>query len=479
MICVYLLFLLSLYDVVNSQSASCRVVTQTTSCGALICNETTSRCEMCTNNEQCDNDILVCMDGDCLLEPIGAESSWKVFATPTIALMICSVAAVGGMGGGGVLVAAFVAFGYPVMYAIPLTQYTIVGQAGFNMLMNFKKPSPKGTMTLIHWDIVVLLLPVIVAGATIGDLLGRVSPDWLRLLTLFFVLVYMGYRTVRRAKKQHAKDAAAKVSSDMAAAAVAAAEENTEDVEMEEFGDDGVPLPPPNQPTCVGVPWSRVVYSIVMWLFVACMTALKSRRLGITQCGSAAYWGAVSYTIIVTAITSLSIGIHFYSKAAEAVAAGEPPHPEDITWNVRNAFFFPSIAVFAGLASSLLGIGGGMVLVVILFEMGVHPTQSSATSAVATFYASLTNTVIYTVNDSVGFEYIIMYVSVGVVSSVLGQLLIMNWITRKGYNYMILYIVAGVIIVSLVTLSLVTILSLVKTVNRHGSMGFVPLCKNH
>jgi uncharacterized membrane protein YfcA len=52
----------------------------------------------------------------------------------------------------------------------------------------------------------------------------------------------------------------------------------------------------------------------------------------------------------------------------------------DIKWNFCNMVFLPFGFLLAGLLSSLLGIGSGMVKAPILVELGLEPAVGAATS---------------------------------------------------------------------------------------------------
>jgi uncharacterized membrane protein YfcA len=53
----------------------------------------------------------------------------------------------------------------------------------------------------------------------------------------------------------------------------------------------------------------------------------------------------------------------------------------DIHWTVKRAAFVCGVALVSGILSSLLGIGGGMVLSPIMLELGVLPEITAATSS--------------------------------------------------------------------------------------------------
>lgn len=76
------------------------------------------------------------------------------------------IAASGGVGGGGILVPLLIiVFGFHPKYAIPLSNFTILGSSVTNMILNLPKRHPDAERPLVDWDLILVMEPVTMAGA--------------------------------------------------------------------------------------------------------------------------------------------------------------------------------------------------------------------------------------------------------------------------------------------------------------------------
>ena len=76
------------------------------------------------------------------------------------------IAASGGIGGGGILVPLLIiVFGFKPKYAIPLSNFTILGSSVTNIMMNLPKRHPDADRPLVDWDLILVMEPLTMAGA--------------------------------------------------------------------------------------------------------------------------------------------------------------------------------------------------------------------------------------------------------------------------------------------------------------------------
>ena len=96
------------------------------------------------------------------LFPLDDSDLWGTLLV-TLGLLI---AASGGIGGGGILVPLFIlVFGFRPRYAIPLSNFSILGSSIMNMAMNLPKRHPNADRPLVDWDLILVMEPLTMAGA--------------------------------------------------------------------------------------------------------------------------------------------------------------------------------------------------------------------------------------------------------------------------------------------------------------------------
>lgn len=96
------------------------------------------------------------------LLPMDASDFWGTL-TVTLGLL---VAAAGGIGGGGILVPLLILiYGFSPKYAVPLSNFTIVGSSITNMVLNIPKRHPDCDRPLVDWDLILVMEPLTMAGA--------------------------------------------------------------------------------------------------------------------------------------------------------------------------------------------------------------------------------------------------------------------------------------------------------------------------
>eukprot|EP00760_Papus_ankaliazontas_P009079 PhM_4_TR13963/c0_g1_i4/m.91746 len=366
----------------------CARVTQRVACGVMVCNETTSRCGPCTNDDQCDNPLLEC-DADtqrCAVRPIADSFSARTCMSAVIAFFVCALAVVAGIGGGGILVPLFIiVIGLPPSLAVALSQATIIGQSSLNTAVLVLRRHPLHPRPIIHYDALLMLLPMTLAGTTVGHILGAMIPDWLRILFLFVLLGYIFRRAVQKAQRQNIEDMKTRPSDEpqMSTSPQTSPKVGLKmDIEGMQDAETDSNIDQPQYPKL------QIALCLSLWLFLGIMSYLKASSSDIVHCGSGGFWSIVSVIVVVNTTVAVGLGQYLRSRQLSVFQhlddavdhpdveispeAADPTNlipPGDVLWTQRNAILYPALAIFAGLGAAVLGIGGGMVLSLLLLEM--------------------------------------------------------------------------------------------------------------
>eukprot|EP01062_Namystynia_karyoxenos_P008222 TRINITY_DN12893_c0_g1_i1.p1 TRINITY_DN12893_c0_g1~~TRINITY_DN12893_c0_g1_i1.p1 ORF type:complete len:625 (+),score=179.44 TRINITY_DN12893_c0_g1_i1:83-1876(+) len=491
------------------------------------------------------------------------------------AFCISAFAVLAGVGGGGMLVPLYMnTVGASTRLAVPMSQATILGSSILNVAVNIRSRHPNGHSPVINYGAAGVLMPMTLAGTTLGKVLGNVLPGWLKLLLLCALLGYTLKKTVTRAVAQHAKEVEQKAAlaggprhldaplrspspqgddeptemdevplrgrvradtdgpsqqqpekaapTDTAPAASRALHERRPS-DIGSFRGSGsfnnaslgpstpetpggdfslgfeIRHPPPLagvrpgphlDGTSVRQQQQAVTEMIhkrddqqypIFWmgLLLSAWTllALFSYRQHEAPCGGPMFWLCIAAVMVVNlgfaAMSSRRLRADFEQKVAVGFEFGE----DDIRWDLQtNSIHFPLIAVVAGVGASLLGIGGGMVLGPMLYEMGLVPQVQSATSGLATFFVASGTVIQFALGGDISAGYPSCVGLIGLVAAVFGHFVIGYYIRKSNRTSLIIWAMVFIISGSMVALTVTGALDVYKTLDMGGSVGFRQLC---
>lgn len=198
----------------NNVDSRCSFENQRVECGSLSCDPVLGQCVPCTNASQCHEAVMQCSTyGECEVGSVASTFSSETLVSLLITILVCAIAVVAGLGGGGILVPTYAALiEMPLIASVGLSQAAICGQSTLNMLYQIPKTvptnSPMESRPLINYQYLAILLPLSFIGTLLGSLGGKVVPDWLRLALLFLLLTSVLHRVIEKARKQYNEDKA-------------------------------------------------------------------------------------------------------------------------------------------------------------------------------------------------------------------------------------------------------------------------------
>jgi uncharacterized membrane protein YfcA len=138
------------------------------------------------------------------------------------------------------------------------------------------------------------------------------------------------------------------------------------------------------------------------------------------------------------------------------------PVMSDISWNETSTIMFPALAIVAGLAADLFGIGGGIVKGPIMLALGVHAQVASATSACMILYTSATATVSYMVFGLLIYDNAAACLLIGFFATLAGQTTMTALFQRHNRNSYIAYSIGLVVALSAAAMTIESIFVIVK-----------------
>lgn len=452
---------------------SCGFVTQRVQCGDLACDAEAKICIPCRNDADCYPGAMQCntKNGKCEVRSYFSMFNFRTCLAMIGAFFVCSIGVLAGVGGGGILVPMFCGFmQLPMQTAVGLSQSTICGQSTLNMYLAVQKkfPDESWERPLINYQYLSLMLPLGLIGTLFGGVLSKLCPDVLRLVLLFLLLSAVLYRTVKKMRTQYAKDKAAKQvtveATEAATYGSAAPGEGTEESKALGSSPAGSPAaspasPPPREPQ-PQYPQTELIAFFSCFFMLLLFNILRTY----CPCGGLLYWMCILVPAVFLSVT------FYQSRERLRVFSVEQPERLTFTWNYRNSVTYPMVAVVAGAAAAMLGIGGGLVLGFVLYEIGLIPEEASVTGGMATFFIAFSSALQLLVTGHLAVDYGIVFFFVGMLSTALGQFVFMKKIKEKGWSFLIVGCLAFIVGGSLVVLGGYGIFNAVVSSRNGGSV---------
>eukprot|EP01126_Amoeba_proteus_P038054 TRINITY_DN3952_c0_g1_i1.p1 TRINITY_DN3952_c0_g1~~TRINITY_DN3952_c0_g1_i1.p1 ORF type:complete len:500 (+),score=67.78 TRINITY_DN3952_c0_g1_i1:75-1574(+) len=428
--------------------------------GILICH--------CDTDDDCGR-LMVCQNNTkCSHKPLWKPSGSDV-ATGILLVLFSAIAASSGTGGGGLLVALFIALeNFTTAQAIPLSKASILGSAVANAFYNFFQRHPEVDKPLIDFDLIGYLEPPVLLGTVIGVYLVKLLPSWLVLVLLVILLGYTAYRTITKGMSLWKKESAQMEKSTQ----ILIPDVSEANSPGRRFVLDSDPINEDNllyNNSLISaelhqiledekrVPWLKLLSFLLVWAVVFIVAILKGGEgkkspVGIT-CGTVGYWllvcSLVPFVIIYIAIFGHVIERDYRLK----VRLSYPFLESDIQWNRRLLFKLPFICVIAGIAAGLFGIGSGMIIGPILLTMNVHPRVSAAVSAFMILFTASSTTIQFAIFGMLQYDYALCFGILAFAGALIGQFGV-SWILKK-YNKtsIVVFILAFIIVAGAIALA--------------------------
>jgi uncharacterized membrane protein YfcA len=119
------------------------------------------------------------------------------------------LANVGGIGGGGIIIPITIAmFGFSTKEAIALSGTLIYSGSLARFAMQINEKHPQKDSTLIDYNIVILMLPLVLMGSFLGVLVNIMTPNIILSSFLTFILIVLAFRSWLNANKLYKKETA-------------------------------------------------------------------------------------------------------------------------------------------------------------------------------------------------------------------------------------------------------------------------------
>ena len=109
---------------------------------------------------------------------------------------------VGGIGGGGIIIPITMSmFGFSTKEAIAISSSLILCGSATRFMLQINQRHPEKDATVIDYSIVILMLPVVIAGSFVGVILNMIIPSIILSSFLTILLIVLAFRSYQKAKQ--------------------------------------------------------------------------------------------------------------------------------------------------------------------------------------------------------------------------------------------------------------------------------------
>jgi uncharacterized membrane protein YfcA len=362
-----------------------------------------------------------------------------------IGYAVSTIGSLGGVGGGALLIPLYSFIGsFELKQSVVLSVFTITGASLVRGIYSIpKRQRNVKNRYLANYGIIVVVVPFSNNTSYLGVVLNQYLPTIVIFLIFVAIMYYLIYRNLVK-NWEYLKEFLKKDSESTTTIAI-----------------DGIELILPittlKSEVGIGETWLDVVTHLIFVIcgfgFVAFFTFMRN--------SSTMPW--LIYSIQFILITAYGYICLSYVKQNYMLRKKTGFHfiSGDIVWNSKKSIIiFVGLSLTIGVLSSLLGIGGSIVITPVLIGLGVPPDVIVATGSIISFFSSTISSLQYFVAG----DYIEWYLSLLFVSGSLGAItsIIIIHIFKKGIKLLIVTAISFILILSLALLICYNILHMIE-----------------
>ncbi|KAJ1445674.1 hypothetical protein M885DRAFT_625964 [Pelagophyceae sp. CCMP2097] len=387
------------------------------------------------------------------------------------------IAAGGGIGGGGMLVPIYVlVMGFQPKYAIPLSNFTVLGGAVTNVVMNYSKRHATADRSLVDWDLLLLMQPLTIAGALAGGFVNKLAPELLIVVLLVALLAVTSETTIRKGRSLYAKETAAlRKAGELVALGDAAAKADADAEGEALLGGEAGAKPRLDEAEQVeldailaeereAAPAWKVGVLLGMCALIIAVNLAKGggafpSPLGI-ECGTGAFWAATLFMFASLVAIAFSVRAWLVARTAAKDRLGYVYAEGDFHWDARATLKYPGVCFFAGMCAGLFGIGGGIVNGPLMLQLGVPAGVAAATTATMILLTAVIAATTFLTFGLVQADYALRLFAVGVAATAVGQVGMSYVVQKSGRQSYVAFSIGAVVSISTVLMGFHGLVSL-------------------
>ncbi|KAG6591659.1 Sulfite exporter TauE/SafE family protein 3 [Cucurbita argyrosperma subsp. argyrosperma] len=399
------------------------------------------------------------------------EFGWQIVLGSVIGFLGAAFGSVGGVGGGGIYVPMLsLIIGFDPKSSTAISKCMIMGASVSTVYYNLKLRHPTLDLPIIDYDLVLLIMPMLMLGISIGVVFNVIFADWMVTVLLIVLFLATSTKSFLKGVETWKKETIMKTE--------AARRAESNDLQANTAY---APLPsgpshrPETDPADREVPmlknvyWKEMGLLVLVWVAFLAIQIIKKHS---PNC-SWEYWLLNLLQIPIAFGASGYEAVSLYKGRRKIASLGN----EKTNFQVYQLVLYCFLGIVAGVVGGLLGLGGGFIMGPLFLELGIPPQVSSASATFGMTFSSSMSVIEYYLLDRFPVPYAVYFTIVAAIAAFVGQHVIRKLINLIGRASLIIFILSFTIFVSAISLGGVGISKTIGQIQRHEYMGFENLCK--
>jgi uncharacterized membrane protein YfcA len=337
--------------------------------------------------------------------------------------------------------------------AFPIANFLILlcGLITFTSFAMDKYEHPKNIF--VHYDIATVFGPSMLLGAKFGTILNRMLSSTILLIFLLVLLIYTCSKTYKNILKARAKE------QKLLEGGGPQLNQPLLEKDKEEEKEDLSNLTEEEKERLAFIKeeenplnWPSIIFLLIMELMVIIDQFIEGSNkvpsfIGLQRC-SFWYWASFSIYVILTLIC-VKLSISYILVKVNRKKELLKDYNSEVMENVQNHIaYIVTIGIFAGIVSSSLGIGGGMITNPVFSGLGMDPKQSSSTSNFLIIVTAIASSFIFVLSGQLNIVYSLNMGMLCTAAAFVGSFFILKYINRTGKSSILLVIMEYFLIAS-------------------------------
>ncbi|CAH0477042.1 unnamed protein product [Peronospora belbahrii] len=337
--------------------------------------------------------------------------------------------------------------------AIPLTSVTIFGGAVCDLFLNLWKKSINSNSSLINWDVILVMQPMLLMGAGFGASMIKWLPTWLLIVALIVYLAYNGKEELKKTRALGHDEGWRWCSSSDSMSLLGALSMSFQD-------DDG------EFQYKASLPWRKLGFNFGLFAATVLLIALQGGKYFPSPLGIP----PTSFFFLIVAMLPfifLSIVSHYQMK--EVVATHQRQQhprfilaPNEVQWSPDSIRKLPLRLLVIGAVGGAFGVRDEETTRGLLRGVNFTPAAASAMSSTAVFFVSGMACFDFFLWGKLDLNLAKLLVPLGFVMTLFGRLCLMKIVCKAKARTLLLFAITTALFISIFPLSLLVLRTLLR-----------------